>query len=302
MKNDNTSKGALITIGAGLLWGFSGCCSQYIFNNFTIAPITLTSMRLITAGIILILLGFKKNGNSMLDIFKDHIGTVQLILFSLLGMMMCQLSYMISIDETNSGTATVLQYVGPIFIVIAGCFMSHRLPTKKELFSLLLTALGVFFIATQGNIHSMVITHRGLIWGLISAFALMLNNLLPVKILQKYGSIPVTGYGMLIGGLSLMLFFGTWKDTIPTETNFILAFLGIAILGTVVSFTAYLYGLSLCGPVKASMLSSVEPVSATIIMVVWLKVPLHPVTLIGFTCIITTIMILTKPEKEKISM
>lgn len=298
METKQEHKGAIITLGAGILWGFSGCCSQYIFDNYTIPPLNLTVLRLVTAGLILVIMGFIKSGKSMLDIWKDRVSAAQLIIFSLIGLTLCQLSYMIAIQETNSGTATVLQYVGPVFIVIASCFLNHKLPSKKEIFSITLTAIGVFLIATEGNFHTMVITTKGLIWGLISAFALMFNNILPQKILEKYGSITVTGYAMLMGGIVLGIFSGSYKEHLSIDLKFILAFLGIAILGTVISFTAYLYGLSLCGPVKASMLSSIEPVSATVIMMLWLKVPLHPVTILGFAFIIITIIILTRPEKN----
>lgn len=75
-----------------------------------------------------------------------------------------------------------------------------------------------------------------------------------------------------------------------------LAFLGLVVLGTALTFSIYLKGLSLIGPVKASMLASVEPVSAAAFMIVWLGVPFHYMDLLGFVCILATVFLLTRRE------
>lgn len=43
MKNNT---GVLITIIAAMLWGFSGTCGQYIFDNFHADATYLTAVRL----------------------------------------------------------------------------------------------------------------------------------------------------------------------------------------------------------------------------------------------------------------
>ena len=59
----------------------------------------------------------------------------------------------------------------------------------------------------------------------------------------------------------------------------------------------YLKGLTMIGPVKASMLASVEPVSSAVFMIAWLGVPFQYMDLLGFLCILTTIFLLTKAPK-----
>ena len=60
----------------------------------------------------------------------------------------------------------------------------------------------------------------------------------------------------------------------------------------------YLVGVNRCGAVKASMLASIEPVAATVFMVVWLRVPLQIMDIVGFMCIFVTIFLLTKKESQ----
>lgn len=292
--------GVIITIIAGILWGFSGTCGQFIFENFDVDPMHLTSQRLLLSGIILTVIGFIKTPSSMVNLWKDKFSIYQLLMFSLLGITFNQLSYMEAIANSNSGTATILQYMGPVFIMIATCVLARRLPRGKEVISIILAITGTYLIATHGNIHTMVLTTRGLIWGLLSAFALTFYNMIPVRITGKYGSIAVTGYGMLIGGIVMSVYSKVWRVPFIKDPRYIFAFLAIIILGTVVTYTLYLWGVALCGPLKASMLASVEPVSATLFMVVWLKVPLYLIEVVGFVFIFATIIILAKDgEKEK---
>lgn len=296
MTKTNQKLGIIITLFAGTLWGFSGTCGQYIFENFNSDPGKLTAARLLLSGLMLTIIGLVKTPEAMKDIWKKKTSISQLLLFAILGLMCCQLSYMEAIANSNSSTATILQYIGPVLIIIVSCFLSKRLPSKIEFLAIMMALLGTYLIATHGNIHTMVITPKGLAWGIASAFTLMLYNMLPVNLIRKYGSIAVTGYGMLIGGIVLSLITRLWEAKIIWSSSFILSFLSIVMLGTILAFTLYLLGVAICGPVKASMLSSIEPVSATIFMVVWLKVPIHPIDLLGFLCIFVTIFLLAKKD------
>ncbi|MBP9999917.1 MAG: DMT family transporter, partial [Clostridiales bacterium] len=73
---------------------------------------------------------------------------------------------------------------------------------------------------------------------------------------------------------------------------------GVVILGTAVAYTIYLQGVADVGAVKASLLSSVEPVSSTVISVLWLHTKFEIIDIIGFACILATIFLLTKKESK----
>ncbi len=72
----------------------------------------------------------------------------------------------------------------------------------------------------------------------------------------------------------------------------------LAVLGTLVAYTMYLQGVADVGPVHASMLSSIEPVSATLCSVFWLHTSFQPIDLVGFLCILATIFLLAKKKGE----
>jgi len=294
MKN---SRGGLIAIAAAILWGFSGTCGQYIFDTFHFDASYLTSIRMLSAGAILVIFGFIKNKQPMIEITKSRKTIIHLLIFAVFGLMLCQLTYMKAIEHTNSGTATILQYTGPVMIMVLTCAMEKRLPSKKEVAAIIMALLGTFLLATHGNINTLVITPIGLFWGIMAAVTLVAYTMIPTKLIASYGSTPVTGYGMVVGGIALSFIVKLWEAEFPADIRFYLAFAGIVIFGTVLAYTMYLYGVTLIGPVKASMIASIEPVAATVFMIVWLKESFHYMDFFGFMCIFTTIFLLLKKEE-----
>lgn len=300
MNTKYSKYGALVAMIAAIFWGFSGCCSQYIFENFAVDAAHLTSFRMLSAGIIVVACGLVtgkwKDSTDMTDIWKSRNDLVELIVFAIFGIMLCQLSYQKAIYWTNSGTATILQYTGPVLIMALTCAMARRLPTKKEVAAILLALTGTFLLATHGDIHSMVITPRGLMWGIFAAITMVTYNMLPQRLIKKYGSMCVTGYGMVMGGIVLTLITRAWEAAWPADIRLWLAFGGVVFFGTVLSFTMFLWGVAQIGPVKASLIASIEPVAATIFMIVWLGETFQAMDFAGFTCIFLTVFLLLKKE------
>ncbi|MBQ8563857.1 MAG: EamA family transporter [Firmicutes bacterium] len=300
MNTKYSKYGALVAIIAAIFWGFSGCCSQYIFENFAVDAAHLTSFRMLSAGIIVVACGLVtgkwKDSTDMTDIWKSRNDLVELIIFAIFGIMLCQLSYQKAIYWTNSGTATILQYTGPVLIMALTCAMARRLPTKKEVAAILLALTGTFLLATHGDIHSMVITPRGLAWGIFAAITMVTYNMLPQRLIKKYGSMCVTGYGMVMGGIVLTLITRAWEAAWPADIRLWLAFGGVVFFGTVLSFTMFLWGVAQIGPVKASLIASIEPVAATVFMIVWLGETFQAMDFAGFTCIFLTVFLLLKKE------
>lgn len=284
--------GNLITIFAAICWGFSGTCAQYIFTNFPLSPEHLTAIRMLTAGVLLTIYGFLCDKEKMCAIWRDRKAALRLVAFSLTGIMLCQLSYIKAIAYSNAGTATFLQYTGPVMVMIVNCLTNHRRPAAKELTAILLALLGTFLMATHGNLHTLSITPLALVWGLLSAVMLAANTLLPIKLIPRFGSITINGYGMMIGGLILLFSTQAWEATFTHDLRLYVAFAAIVLFGTIFSFTLYLEGVKRIGPVRGSMIASLEPVAATVFMIVWLHSPFVFMDFLGSLCIFTTVFLL----------
>ena len=212
--------------------------------------------------------------------------------------MLCQFTYLQAINTSNAGTATVLQYLSPIYIMIFVCLTSKRLPNNIEALCIVLALGGAFVIATHGRLNGLALTPTGLFWGIACGFTSAAYSIYPKRLMAVYGSVSVTGIGMFFGGIVLLCAGKTWTLVPALDLAGVLATMGIIVIGTAVAFTLYLQGVVDIGPVKASMIASIEPVSATLFAFVWLSTPFKGIDLVGFTMILVTIFLLALPSDQ----
>ena len=299
MVNENNNKitlGTIIVLLAGFMWGFSGVCGQYIMQHKGVTPSWLIPYRLVFAGLIMVTIGFIKQGKQFLNVWKKDY--LRLLAFTLFGMTFCQFSYFSSISASNAGTATVLQQFSIILIMLYTCIRNLKLPNKKEVVSLILALLGAFLIATHGQINCLVMSKEGLFWGLCNALAVTMYTLIPVRLIKEYGALSVTGWAMLVGGIILQILFKPWTIEMNIDSQILLAVVVIIIIGTILPFSMYLKGVVMAGAGRAAMLSNMEPLTATVLSALLLGANFHILDIIGAICILSTIFILSSTEKE----
>ena len=219
------------------------------------------------------------------------------VLFGVFGLLMSQFCYLTAISYSNAGTATVLQYLGPVMIMILSCLMGKRLPRLGELAALVLALGGTFLIATHGKFGTLAISGGALVFGLLAAVALLFYTLLPVGIIAKYGTIPVMGCGMTVGGALILPVVRPWTYDVSLDFAGFGAFLGIVVVGTLFAYPLYLMGVEYAGAVKASVASSIEPVAAAVISAVWLGNSFAFADIVGFAAVISAVVILSLIKK-----
>lgn len=296
--NRKMIKGIAVTLLAGTCWGFSGTCGQFLFQSKNIPTDFITCVRMLTAGLILTMLLVIKEGRAGFSIVKNRRDMLFCALFAVAGVLCSQYTYLQAIAYSNAGTGTILQYVGPVLIMLAACLLERRRPSGKEVTALLLAVLGVWISATHGDFSSMAISGKALAWGLASAVALVFYTMAPEKIIHRYGSLSVTAFAMLIGGAVMLCFSRPWRYQIAWDAGTVLAMLFMIVFGTAVAYTMYLQGVKLLGSVKGSLCSCIEPVSATLFAALWLDTKFGAAEIIGFVCILSTVVLLAL-DKEK---
>ena len=105
---------------------------------------------------------------------------------------------------------------------------------------------------------------------------------------------------MLIGGIAFSFIHQPWNFTGEWSITSIFAVIFVVLFGTLIAFYCYLESLKYIQPTEASVLSSVEPLSAAFLSVLWLHVPLDMPQLLGTVCIIVTIIILSRAKNKKV--
>ena len=295
MKN-KTIRGILFALISGVCWGFSGTVGQFLFTRTGMDSGWLTTVRLLSAGFILLVMTALKQPRTLLAPWKDKKDAAQLVFFGIAGLMAVQFCYMQAIFYSDSGTATAVQYTGEAMLLVYTCLTARRLPKLSETLGLLLALFGIFLLATHGSLSNMVLSPAGLGWGLAAALALVVYTVAPGRLIQKYGNSPITAWGMLIGGSTLALLLRVWQLPGCYSREALLGLASIVLIGTVLGFSLYLQSTVLIGGLKAGLIAAVETVSAPLFSRVWLKTPFQALDYVGFACILLMVVFISLPE------
>lgn len=295
--NGNTLKGAILAVVAATLWGVSGTFGQYIFQQKGIQVEWMITVRMLVSGVILLALGGLRKPGELVKVWKNPKDARQLLLFSITGMLAVQYTYFAAIKHSNAATATVLQYAAPVLIAIYLAVKQKRLPRWTESAAIVLAVTGTFLLVTHADLSSLAISPQALVLGLASAVALAIYTLQPIALLNKYSSLVIVGWGMFLGGIAFSFVKAPWNIEGTWDQATLFSVLFIIIGGTLFAFYAYLSAVKWIGGQKASLMASAEPLSATLIAVVWLQTPFTWIDYLGGLCIISTLFILSYPSK-----
>lgn len=283
--------GVLATLLGGSFWGFSGTCASFLFDNYHIDTMWLMAVRQIGAGAIFMLVVLICDRKRLMQLLRTprHLGVMALLAF--FGVFFNQLFYLLAVRFTNAGTATVLQCLQLVLIMGYTCLTVKRRPRAREVAGLVLAFAGTFFIATGGDPTKLAIPPLGLAVGLLSAVGAAAMTIIPTSILPVYGSSIVTGGAMFMSGIVTCAFVRPWESVPVMDGAGWGALAVLIVVGSCLAYALYMQGVKDIGSVRASLLGTVEPISATITSALLLHTVFAPTDILGFALIILMVFL-----------
>jgi len=130
----------------------------------------------------------------------------------------------------------------------------------------------------------------------------------------RWGSFPITGLGMLVGGLtalvawlispilptSLAMTLGAGEALPVMGVDGWLALIAFTLVGTFLAFGLYLHGISIVGGMRGSMLGTIEPVSAMVISSAWLGTSFVPADWLALVLMVATVFLVSVPTSNPV--
>ncbi|KXB69240.1 putative membrane protein [Leptotrichia wadei] len=294
MKEKMRLRGMLLASLASSLWAISGISGEILFKKYNFSSDWLVSIRTLISGILLFVIVIFIEKKSVLKPLKNKKDFIGIILFGTAGMYLVQYTYFKTIELSNVSFSTILQFTAPFFIFIYESIKNKKIPAFSTLILLFMTILGVVFIATKGKISSLSVSPEALLLGLISAIMIAFYSIYPKKLLKKYGSITVVGWGMIVGSVISNIVHPIWKIQGNVNTESIIQVTVVVILGTSVAYLIYIASLNYISSSLAGILTAFEPVLAAILSVIIFRLKFSFVELIGFILVFVSIFILEK--------
>ena len=289
------TKGALLVMSAGFLWGTLGITVKAIYSETTVNPLSLALFRLLFAIPILTIPASLKG-------FDFTLTRREALLFS--GFGFCSLTvfqslYLTSFAYTTAQHAVALLYTAPSFVaVLSRVFLKERM-TRNKILAVILSTLGAFLIVgvargvplfgTRTQIGDWLAIGSGLAYSTWYIFG---------KFLGRNREPAVTSiFAMCFGAIFLLPVTVTTEGlTIPIGLLAwgLVAFVGI--FPTALAYLVYIGGLKSIDATKASVFALMEPLSGVILAFLFLGERLSYDSFLGFVLIIGSIFIMSKAE------
>lgn len=302
MKQQSRFLGIILAILGASFWGLGGTVSDYLFKQQNIDINWYVTARLLISGFLLLTIFKILNPRQFIFIvFRNVTNTIQLLIFSTLGMLLVQYAYMASIIYGNAAIATLLQYIAPVYIIL--WFIIRKKETFKlfDVIAILLTLTGTFLLLTNGSLGSLMVSSSSMIWGIISGLSLAFYTIYASNLLSKFPAILIVGWAMLISGILINFKAPIWQFTISQIDISVILYLAFGIiLGTAMAFFFFIKSLNYLSAKETTLFGTIEPVMAIVASALWLKVVFLPFQLLGIVLIIILILALSlKKDKER---
>jgi len=187
-----------------------------------------------------------------------------LVPLGLVGIGAFYLLYFYTVQESTVGTAAVLLYSSPAFVVVlAWLFLGEALGPVKVAALLLLTTLGIFLVAGAYSPASLEVSPTVLVTGLLSGLTYGLYSIFGRPVAGRLSPPVILSYALFFGAALLLV------AALPTLGTLVGLSFGsyalltmLAVVHTTLAFALYTFGLGRLGAGRAAIVATVEPVVA----------------------------------------
>ncbi|MAL83694.1 MAG: EamA family transporter [Idiomarina sp.] len=279
-----TNSGIILVASAALFWGLSGGIAGVLINNDWDALLISFYRGAIGLVFVLIWLALRPRysglANSRLWLWSVIAG---------LGVAGNFGFYFFSISESNVAVAATLMYCAPIFVYLISFALKLESPTLVKWAAIALVMVGVVLLTRVYQMEGNSITLLGVATGLLSGLSLALF-IFGFKYATQHGSPQAI---LSIAFLTLVVVLGVLIDPaeaaqVPGSVDWPL-FAIVGVLGGGASFILYLIGLRRTPPALASIVATIEPVTASLFGVIVLGEILAYSQVLGMLLILVTV-------------
>ena len=197
----------------------------------------------------------------------------------------------------DSGMATILFYTHPIFVMLLSIMMYHAFPSKKQILCMILCLAGIVLLnAIQGEIKVIGIAIAILAGFIYSVYVIAcgqkgIDEIDPTILsfwINLFASIAVGIIGIASGQLMIV------TEPMGQVSMFILA-----LVVSVIAVLLFQHGVLITGGLKASLLSTFEPLTSLFVGMIVFHELLTVRQWIGIVLVLVSVILLVIPVGAK---
>lgn len=212
--------------------------------------------------------------------------------------------YFTTIQHSSLAIAAILLYTAPAFVLVISIFVFKESLTWQKLSALFLTFLGCTLVSGLFSGHFAELSWAGLATGLGAGFGYSLYSIFGKLAGEKYETLTISFYTFLFAMVMLFPLSGIYSSNIVILDAKVLGYTaGLGLFPTVLAYWFYTTGLKQLEASKASIVSTVEPVVATIMGLFLYKESVSFIQTIGILLVLGAVLLIQerkqKTEKNK---
>lgn len=211
--------------------------------------------------------------------------------------------YFSTIQATSMSTAAILLYLAPSMVMIMSALIFKETVTEQKVIACVLAFLGCFFVSgIVGN--AVPLPARAIATGLLSALGYALYSIFGQLAMNRgYNPLTISTYAFVFATLTALPFLHPAELAVSVATSGSpVKFFGmLALMSVTVSLAPYLLytnGLKRTSPGRASIMASIEPVTATVIGALVFKEFPDVFGYLGIALVIGAIVLLNVKSKR----
>ncbi|APU70531.1 membrane protein [Companilactobacillus crustorum] len=289
------NRGFWLAFCASALWGVSGTVLQVVAKDLNIPAMWFIATRTTFAGIILLVVSlFVLPKGEFFAVFKNWKDLLTLLSFSVFGLLANMFTFFHAIKTGNSSTATILQYLSPLFIMIGTIIFTKKKTSRIDVISFVLALVGVVLMITRGDIGHLSIPLVSVLWGIGSGVTAALYVTIPQSLIAKYHGLLITGWGMLIAGVISNFFSPIWVNPPKMNTSSILGIGTVILIGTVMAFLLMVISTKYTTAAIISITDAVQPFTTLVLSIIFLHYVVNFAEIIGAVIVVLAIYVLNR--------
>lgn len=259
MRIKDYTKGVLLIVVAAVSWGVFPILTRTALSA-GVDSLAICSARAVIAALIYLAMGIKGGDFKGVSAKWWAYYTVMSV-FTIVGLLVL---YTVALDMLSTAMACILMYTAPAFVIIMSRIFFKEEITSQKVVCLVLTFVGCALVVRVYDVSSLSLNLLGIIVGIGSGIAYSMITIFGHKALQVHSSRTVAMAPAMTGAVLMQFLCPIW--TVDFSNIWLdLAFLGIAILGSVLPLLVYMRGMEMgVDGGSASLITTIEPVVAAI--------------------------------------
>lgn len=273
---------------AAALWGLLGPVSKLCLAEGT-EPLEVAFWRALIGGAC-----FAAHGLVRRELAVRPVHGAVFCLFGMVGVSLFFGTYQVAVRESGAALAVVLLYTAPAWVAVFSRLLFGEPLTGRKLAALAVAMGGTALVCLSGGSLGGAPSAFGIACGLAAGFFYSTHYPFYNWWQDRYSTATLYTYMLLAGALALAPFVSFSPHKTP------LTWAGLMFLGVFCTYGAYLaYGAGLrrISPVRAAVVSNLEPVIGTLLAWAWWHESFSPAGWAGGVLVLAAVLMLTTDRR-----